>query len=96
MPTPSGVLDVAYSAAWGASGSNATVTFAVGSGQAVRVCLALPGAAADLAAAPAAASDVLTVDGAAVATEAWGRFLCTASDVAVAGTHVARRAAVAA
>jgi hypothetical protein len=91
VPTPAGMLSVAWSAPAGAR--NATLALTVLAGQAAEVCLPAPGTAAEqLAAAPArAAADELVVDGVRVpAPRAMGRFLCTTEDLAP-GKHVVTR-----
>ena len=89
VPTPAGVIPARYTAAWvpGVSGS-ATVSLVVLPGQSAQVCLALPGPAAAVHSfvGAAAASDVFTVDGAAVPTTDWGRFRCTTADLMARGS----------
>ena len=86
VPTLLGVISVNYTSTQG----TATVAFVVLSGQRARVCLASSSA---VVAAPTseAAIDTLTIDGTAVATVAWGRFLCATDDVSASGPHVAVR-----
>jgi hypothetical protein len=91
VPTPGGVLQLAYS---GASvprvSSNATLTLTVAAGQAAQVCLAQHGRAGSEVPAPAG-RDGLVVDGAAGAPAvAWGRFLCTQADLGPGAHTVAR------
>ena len=94
VPTPAGVLDVAYRASWGGGAAVANVTLTVAPGQRALVCLAAPGAAAEarrLADAVAAgASDVLAVDGVPVTPTPWGRFACVPEDLQP-GLHVVTR-----
>jgi len=91
VPSPQGMISVAYASSIGASQSNATVNFSILAGQdSVRVCLAVAGTAAQAAPFARPSSDVLVVDGAAVGTpQALGRFLC--ASVASVGKHVAQR-----
>ena len=89
IPTPSGMVPVAYAGAVVAGVSaNATVSVTVAPAQSLQACLAMPGAASD--ALPSPAQDGLTVDGVAEAGVAWGRFLCAQGDLGP-GPHVITR-----
>ena len=94
VPTPAGILHVAYAGVVNSAGSNSTVTLNSLQGQAVQACLCVPGNASTSAAVLAAASsDILYVDGVAGPTSPWGRLSCTAQDLGP-GLHVISRITV--
>ena len=86
VPTPSGMVSIA----WAAAGGNATVHVTVLAGQTVRVCLPAPGRAGSAAAAAAAAAARILVNGAEVPSEAWGRLLCAVDGLSEGAWEVAR------
>jgi alpha-L-rhamnosidase len=86
IPTPGGMLAVAYAGAFDASRANATVSLQVAAGAAVEVCLPMAGPAGQ----PAPRSEQLLVDGEALAAPATkGRLLCTT--LSAQGAHTVTR-----
>ena len=92
VPTPGGMVALTWTASALGGARNATVTLTVLAGQAAQVCLPVPPPALP----GPATTDVLRVDGVAVAAPVpWGRLLCTTSDLAP-GAHVVERVTAAA
>ena len=90
VPTPGGVLQLAYAGAGTPQrSSNATLALTVAPGQGAQVCLAQHGAAGSEVPLPAA-RDGLQVDGAPAQAVPWGRFLCTQVDLGPGAHTVAR------
>lgn len=91
VPTPLGVATASFTQS--SASAAVSLNLVVPAGSTAQVCLPPLHAQYRSDASVDAAADVLTVDGSNVASQLWGRLLCTVADVAAGGHVIVRSAA---